>query len=545
MEELAQVTINKLFDSVMCVQSPYGNKKTMVWHSDCNVSFVAEFPESYVQGYGYKSYPEYYYCPNCGQKSDGLYSAIAYASNESDVPISIRFRVIKYKTWIDFEMVFSAVRVDSGRQTIYKLKGPSYSDAYTHIIRFDFKNRWAVYIIKESIRKATLERHILDPLTALDQINNLGPLKLINTWSTIRRHRKALKELFKELRIEFERQLSTAVGYKVKDVYVPLSITNTDGFCAGALSNMIWKLSYPDAPSLRTVASSYADWGIPSKTKIASEVSRLVMTGLNFEDAILTHYVKKTCPQLRRLLKKYPGCIAQLVYAIQITSKPDLLVRIIESIRAQRNNSSWLKLDLENGVLFFRAFAAKYGDVQATNLIGKYEAYCIDDSVRIYRLLTRPNKITFWDMRVKARDIHDTLMNLEAMQKSADVVLPAVQSLDGNTNGLQFFVPRTGAELVKISDSLKNCVRTYRDKVLSRDCAIVAVADDSGKLLACLELSKSKVTSMSFNMLVQAKLFANAAVSKNEVVNGAIMQWAKEHRIIPRTTDIDVTAKVI
>lgn len=98
---------------------------------------------------------------------------------------------------------------------------------------------------------------------------------------------------------------------------------------------------------------------------------------------------------------------------------------------------------------------------------------------------------------------------------------------------------------MKIGKELKNCVRTYKDRVLNKTIAIVAVADDSGKLIACLELAKSDHTKIRFDKLVQAKLYANAPATKDGAVNGAIVSWANKHHIKPLTTDIEVTATVV
>ena len=103
-------------------------------------------------------------------------------------------------------------------------------------------------------------------------------------------------------------------------------------------------------------------------------------------------------------------------------------------------------------------------------------------------------------------------------------------------------VPRTAADLMTAGKLLKNCVGSYRDRVMKGTTAIVLVTDDAMKPVACLELSnKGKKKGRQIFDLVQAKLFANAMLKKNAHINSTVMQWANQLKIEPHTIDVDAT----
>jgi hypothetical protein len=104
---------------------------------------------------------------------------------------------------------------------------------------------------------------------------------------------------------------------------------------------------------------------------------------------------------------------------------------------------------------------------------------------------------------------------------------------------MHFMVPKTAADLMMIGKELRNCVGSYKDKVMRGAAAIVVVTDDNMKPVACLELSKGED---KFTKLVQAKLFGNQCVSKDKAINNTVLKWANQLEIEPRT--IDVQAQV-
>lgn len=145
----------------------------------------------------------------------------------------------------------------------------------------------------------------------------------------------------------------------------------------------------------------------------------------------------------------------------------------------------------------------------------------------------------FWGNKFKVKDLHAELINIYNKQEYGDVNLPKVPELNADVNGMHFMVPKTAADLMMIGKELRNCVGSYKDKVMRGAAAIVVVTDDNMKPIACLELSKGED---KFTKLVQAKLFGNQCVSKDKAINNTVLKWANQLEIEPRT--IDVQAQV-
>ena len=121
-------------------------------------------------------------------------------------------------------------------------------------------------------------------------------------------------------------------------------------------------------------------------------------------------------------------------------------------------------------------------------------------------------------------------------------MLPEVPQLQADVNGMHFMVPKTAADLMTAGKWLKNCVGSYRDRVMKGTTAIVLVTDDSMKPVACLELAnKGKKKGRQIFDLVQAKLFANEKLKNNSQINSTVMQWANQLKIEPHTIDVDAT----
>lgn len=166
----------------------------------------------------------------------------------------------------------------------------------------------------------------------------------------------------------------------------------------------------------------------------------------------------------------------------------------------------------------------------------------IEDCVDMYTKLDAKYQDVLWSKRFKLKNFHDEVMNIFNKQEYGDVILPAQPQLQADMNGMHFLVPKTAADLMTAGKRLKNCVGSYRDRVMKGTTAIVLVTDDAMKPVACLELAnKGKKKGRQIFDLVQAKLFANEMLKKNAHINSTVMQWANQLKIEPHTIDVDAS----
>ncbi|ETJ26427.1 hypothetical protein Q604_UNBC17387G0001, partial [human gut metagenome] len=82
-----------------------------------------------------------------------------------------------------------------------------------------------------------------------------------------------------------------------------------------------------------------------------------------------------------------------------------------------------------------------------------------------------------WKKRFKLKNFHDEVINIFNKQEYGDVILPAQPQLQADMNGMHFMVPKTAADLMTYGKRLKNCVGSYRDRVIQGQAAIVVVTD--------------------------------------------------------------------
>jgi len=86
-------------------------------------------------------------------------------------------------------------------------------------------------------------------------------------------------------------------------------------------------------------------------------------------------------------------------------------------------------------------------------------------------------------------------------------------------------------KVIQFIHELHNCVASYGAAMKDNKKWVVLVADDKGKLAACLEVQGKK--------LVQAKIDTNKKVSTNPKLNAEILEWAKKAGLKIDTSDID------
>ena len=198
-----------------------------------------------------------------------------------------------------------------------------------------------------------------------------------------------------------------------------------------------------------------------------------------------------------------------------------------------------MKLHINGSKEFWQTMIARYGEPSALHWILSEDFRDIEDCVKMYSELKLKYRDKFWGKRFKLKDLHAELINIYNKQEYGDVNLPKVPELNADVNGMHFMVPKTAADLMMIGKELRNCVGSYKDRVMKGNTAIVVVTDDNMKPIACLELSKGED---KFTKLVQAKLFGNQCVSKDKTINNTVLKWANQLEIEPRT--IDVQAQV-
>ena len=547
MEIVSSTYIHKMFDSVI-LEAPYGAEYTTVHHIDCGFTFGGSWQRKYSYHNGYVTGAKYYTCPNCQTLSNPYDHKIYYSiSDEKVYPVTAYVEVINYKHFLDLKIRYQGIQLFfDGRKNDHGM--------CTETLRFDFKKRKAIFIDRFRIRYELTVDYIRE--------NEIMPvLKFFgDSYAMTDFNRKFLNKTFKALRSMFEKRLKETYGYGTKDVYVAPGATEDNGYHFTMLLNMILKLSAPDMPSIVNLMKQYVYWTnaycLYRYTNIPFEDDVLAATrkGMNFQEALRQSYKAPNSRALRKCMVNDPLSV-YMSDVLNLFSDENCRRTILTLQRSYE--SAWpytgklhnandfrkaMKLNTPRSKEMWQELIKRCGEPAVLRWMLSEDIRDIEDCVDMYTKLDAKYQDVLWTKRFKLKNFHDEVIKIFNKQEYGDVMLPEVPQLQADVNGMHFMVPRTAADLMTAGKRLKNCVGSYRDRVMKGTTAIVLVTDDSMKPVACLELAnKGKKKGRQIFDLVQAKLFANEMLKKNAHINSTVMQWANQLKIEPHTIDVDAS----
>lgn len=547
MEIVSSTYIHKMFDSVI-LEAPYGAEYTTVHHIDCGFTFGGSWQRKYSYHNGYVTGAKYYTCPNCQTSSNPCDHKIYYSiSDEKVYPVTAYVEVINYKHFLDLKIRYQGIQLFfDGRKNDHGM--------CTETLRFDFKKRKAIFIDRFRIRYELTVDYIRE--------NEIMPvLKFFgDSYAMTDFNRKFLNKTFKALRSMFEKRLKETYGYGTKDVYVAPGATEDNGYHFTMLLNMILKLSAPDMPSIVSLMKQYVYWTnaycLYRYTNIPFEDNVLAVTrkGMNFQEALRQSYKAPNSRALRKCMVNDPLSV-YMSDVLNLFSDENCRRTILTLQRSYESACPYtgklhnandfrkaMKLNTPRSKDMWQELIKRCGELAVLRWMLSEDIRDIEDCVDMYTKLDAKYQDVLWTKRFKLKNFHDEVIKIFNKQEYGDVMLPEIPQLQADVNGMHFMVPRTAADLMTAGKRLKNCVGSYRDRVMKGTTAIVLVTDDSMKPVACLELAnKGKKKGRQIFDLVQAKLFANEKLKKNSRINSTVMQWANQLKIEPHTIDVDAT----
>lgn len=545
MDILARVYIPRMFDSVI-LENGYDALFTTIYHTDCNFAFGGKWKRKYSYSYGYTTAAKYFTCPNCGVHSEPFRNKILFVRDDKSlIPLEVWADVVEFKNYLDLRFTYRAITM--------RYDGTFIDEGIRkETLRFDFKRKKATYTdYNRDKHELTLEyihhKRVMEVLTYLGKSYAMHDI-----------NRKPLNNVFRSLRLAFERRIKKAYGYSTSDVYIAPSFNEDNGYHFSMLLNMILKLSAPDMPNIISIQRGADYWNdyysrLITSIPFDSDVLDLTKKGMNFQEALRTVYKSPNSKALRRAMAKNPmsvvlssvlslfkdeNCRRTIVDLNRHNLPDDEKYKYTGKVHCAKDIRKSMKLHIDGSKEFWQIMIVRYGEPAALRWILFEDFRDIEDCVRMYSELIVKYRDMFWAKRFKLKSLHAELINVYNKQEYGDVNLPAIPALNADVNGLHFVVPKTAADLMIIGKQLKNCVGSYKDRVMKGNTAIVVVTDDNMKPVACLELTKDIDSKEKFTKLVQAKLFGNQCVSKNKDVNNTVLTWANQLKIEPVTVDI-------
>ena len=542
MKFLGNFNVNKMFDSII-MERQYDALYTTIHHCDCNFTFGGQWERKYSFHSGYVTGAKHFVCPNCGVYSNPERDKIFYWTNEDSVfPLNINIDIWNYKHFLDLKIRYKGIQLTFDGRRIDR-------GICTETLRFDFKRKMAVFIDRNR------EKH--DLTVEYIRTNDVLPvLKYFNkSYAVHAVYKKQLNTIFKSLRLTFERRLKEVYDFDIKGVYIPPSVSEYGGYFKTMLVNMALKMQAPDMPTITDLIKSSNNWeylyGVQPNIAIPfdDDVLNLTRTGINFLEALRITSHAPNSRSLRKAMIKDPmmvkmanvlnlfkdeNCRRKIV---TLNRKIDNSIPHYEHIvKRPRHLLECMKVTTQEIRNMWLNIIGRFGEKNVLKWLLSEEQRNISDIVNMYQKLQPSYRELLHNAKFRLKIFHDSVITIFNKQEYGDVNLPKLPMLNADINGMHFMVPKTAADLMTVGKQLKNCVGSYKDKVIRGTTAIVVVTDDRMKPVACLELNR---VDDDFKELVQAKLFGNQSVNRNKNINDTVLAWANQLQIEPRTIDIE------
>lgn len=490
--------------------------------------------QNFTAAWGKKAYSmqlyekgDVFYCPHCNKKHE---KHVISADRHVQIPIEVRLSVKGYQSTVSFEVYASTVQFSD---LLITDKGK-----YKEVWRFDIA-RQTVQLTRYANTKKIDSMEVGDPfkLDALSKsiLGFFQPFSLGNT-----HHRAELTQVLKVLRNTVHSKLAKRLGYEPASMYV--SYGRHYGAFLAPLFNLAYRVTFPDAPNLPAIyRESEKDiehfWllGAIKDHWLMDEVIKLTRQKIDLVTALVTVYALPNKPVVRGILGENPFETGLLTKAFSLCQNYDYALRLWAGFRRLRVSTKYIFLN-DDLLQFLRKMHNIYGEAGVVQMVEHANEINLSDCMRLYEQLNDENRRAIKTERVSVSDLHDWMAHRHRLQTHVNLKFKVpehiVKRLSMQTDRMQFFLPKESVELLEAGSALHNCVAAYGKSMKDNSRWVVLVADDKGKLAACLEVQGKD--------LVQAKIDKNRPASTDPKLNAEIIAWAKEAKLVIKTSDLKV-----
>lgn len=526
----AEVVIPKMFTAFAEDQKYLDNglHHFQYYCIECNQAFSAAWGRI-TGALSYYERGARFHCPHCGKLHE---KNVVVIDRKAQAPNKARLSVKVYKNAVVLEVTSKTIEF---RELLRVFEGK-----YKEIFRFDIKKQTAT-LTRYSNGDAIETMEIGNPF-------NLGlfdksillywqPYSLANTLQ-----KNELNRVIRVLRETVQDKLEEHLGHKIQSMYV--SPGQYHGTFLLPILNMAYRLMFPGAPNLPVMYRQTVDavkrlWDIQMIGEFMDDVITMTRQGADYITAMAAVKQLPNRPAIKRILGKDPFDIGYLSEAFGLCKNYDYAIRLYTGFKdLQLERTAYgNQLLLE----FLREMLPIYGESGIVYLVEHERRAELWDCARMYRQLKPENKEALKDERITLKELHDWLAWRHRLQTHInlkfDVPEHIVRRLSMQKDRLKFFLPRESIELLRAGTDLHNCVASYGWAMKDNTKWVVLVADDKGKLAACLEVQGKK--------LVQAKVDKNKPVSGDAKLNAEVLAWAKEAKLEISTSDVKVAAEKV
>lgn len=494
----------------------------------CETKFEFDEGRYYVN-----NYPVYsrMFCPICGHIS--LDSEIRYSSVEGKyLPYVVILKILEMKSKVILKIEYRAIQI------IGKLLEIKIFDIIEMYI-FDIQNNnviWKRYINKKLNDDLEIG-YIIDYQKLMENtaLWYFNIKHIVRKGTTLSQFLKRLRELV----IKKEKNIN---GYTKKQVYIS-NISLRHKLFANVL-NLAHKVRFWDSPNINYNDSFFYDKYLD---KFEKNVYLLMKKdGLSYFKAC---FKTLSLPYTRNIKKQFDYkyiFLLQQIYTIENIDIANTIfkhyktkIEITDSYIIKEEYLKNIQKEVKAVCFFYKLFILKI----YTNLNLKFKQLLenktniIIDIMNLWHSANNKTKKNFIRHKIPFSKAHDWL-SIE-VSKQADQEIRF--HISKNTmNRFNLYMMNTKfqcscinkySNLKYIARQMKNCSAGYKDRI-NNQLQLVAISDNTGKPKVLLEINQDSI--------VQAKLYRNVPVFKDNLLNNLVIEFAKKVKLKIKTDDISI-----
>lgn len=464
--------------------------------------------------------PVHAFCPQCRTYINYGWSKAAadnaWIAQEDTAPVDMHLQLRVYKDSVQLGVYGRGISPLSWDASRYW-----HRRSYREEFRFDVKARKTTWTRYVGSQKAE-ERELGDPgeLVALAKISML---RYLYTHPCIADHKPSVIALLRRLRDAVHERLERRVRHKVSSLFCPSG--TYAGWLLLPLGNIAYRMVFKDAPNLprvwRYLGSSRTGELDSFRTIIEGFDLNAVRRAKDTVTGIIAASGLPDTRSVRRALTKDVFCLRRLVFLHQLFTRSDIAMQALP-LFSNHTHGDRTGYPLEDKLMLLKDM---YAGVDILRFLRhSRDWYLVQDTVNMLNVLGDAARRELIRRPPRIRDLHDTLVQIRRRETHPDYafdndIAPIRRRLAMQMVRIRFILPERSQELYDAGDALHNCVGSYADQVRDGKTHIILMADDRGKLTACIEVKDGTIR--------QAKLDCNRSVAQKTAINNAVVAWAQ------------------
>lgn len=492
----------------------------------CETKFEFDEGRYYVN-----NYPVYsrMFCPICGHIS--LDSEIRYSSVEGKyLPYVVNLKILEMKSKVILKIEYRAIQI------IGKLLEIKIFDVIEMYI-FDIQNNnviWKRYINKKLNDDLEIG-YIIDYQKLMENtaLWYFNIKHIVRKGTTLSQFLKRLRELV----IKKEKNIN---GYTKKQVYIS-NISLRHKLFANVL-NLAHKVRFWDSQNINYNDSFFYDKYLD---KFEKNVYLLMKKdGLSYFKAC---FKTLSLPYTRNIKKQFDYKYISLLQQIYTIENIDIAntifkhyktkIEITDSYIIKEEYLKNIQKEVKAVCIFYKLFILKI----YTNLNLKFKQLLenktniIIDIMNLWHSANNKTKKNFIRHKIPFSKAHDWLSIEVSKQADQEIRFHISKNIMNRFNlymmntKFQCSCINKYSNLKYIARQMKNCSAGYKDRINNR-LQLVAISDNIGKPKVLLEINQDSI--------VQAKLYRNVPVFKDNLLNDLVIEFAKTTKLKIVTDDV-------